>query len=85
MADIESRIKELSEKIVSLQARQFGLSKELNSLHNELHELKTLLRNDGAIVTKPPTKTVFEVIQDPPETIPPKNGNIFFTRACTTK
>ena len=47
MSEIEKRISELSDKIESLQQRQYGLINELQTLHNEMHDLKILLRNES--------------------------------------
>ncbi len=66
MSDIENKIKELSEKVETLQYRQYGINNELQTLHNELHELKTLFHKDqpSSISDKPvvpqPPKLVYQ-------------------------
>jgi Predicted membrane protein len=69
MSDIEKRIKELSEKIESLQYRQYGLNNELQALHNELHDLKVQLQNKKFDTGKEHEPIIVKPVTEPAENI----------------
>lgn len=81
MTDVEKRIKELSDKIEALQYRQYGLTNELQTLHNELYDLKRLLQE------QPPTgdskdAVLLKPAEDIPEKILEKTGSHKAAEAC---
>ena len=68
MSEIEEKIRELSARIEALQYKQYGLNNELQTLHNELHDLKILLSGRSPVETVIPATNTIKPDPPPVET-----------------